>query len=90
MQELDFNCKEHSGLKTRLDLGIALLGVLVSLSAFSSFVQVPAMQRAMEHQIALLDKRLLLVERDVTDLRAEDIKIKNQRNLDHASKDNLQ
>ena len=83
-------CKEHSGMLSRMNIGIALLTFLIGLFGYSSFVQIPRLETLMREQYSGLDKRILLTERDVTALKVEDERIKSQRNADHPKKDRLQ
>lgn len=83
-------CQEHSGMISRMNIGIGLLTVLVGLFGYSSFVQIPRLESYMKDQYSSLDKRQMLTERDVVTLKVEDERIKAQRNADHANKDKLQ
>lgn len=82
-------CQEHSGMISRMNIGIALLTILVGLFGWSSFVQIPRLEMLMRDQYSSLDKRLMMTERDVSSLRIEDERIKAQRNADHSAKDAL-
>lgn len=83
-------CQEHSGLKTWVQVGCALLSVLIGLFSYSTFVQVPDVRNIIDRASAANEKRFFAIERDITDLRLTDSRIINQRNLDHNNKEKLQ
>lgn len=83
-------CLDHSGITTRMNIGIALLSILCGLFGYSSFVQLPALEQRLSEKISLIEKRLDASQRDIEGLRVEQIRIKSQRNADHPHKDPMQ
>ncbi len=83
-------CQEHSGMFTRMNIGIGLLSILVGLFGYSSFVQIPRLESYMKDQYSGLDKRMMMAERDISQGKIEDERIKAQRNADHPAKDKFQ
>ena len=84
------NCMDHSGITTRMNIGIALLTLLCGLFGYSSFIQLPALENRITEKITAIERTVDGLQRDVVSLKLEDIRIKSQRNSDHPQKDAFQ
>lgn len=76
------NCLDHSGMATRMNIGIGLLTILCGLFGYSSFIQLPQMERRISSQINTIENRVTKCETDIGRVIA-------QRNFDHQNKDPL-
>lgn len=83
-------CMDHSGITTRMNIGIALLTVLCGLFGYSSFIQLPAMESRMTEKITTIERTLDGAKNDIMALKLEDVRLKAQRNADHPKKDPIQ
>ena len=77
-----FNCLDHSGMATRMNIGIGLLTILCGMFGYSSFIQLPEMEGRITSQINSIERRVGKCEDDIKRVIA-------QRNYDHANKDPL-
>lgn len=76
------NCLDHSGMTTRMNIGIGLLSLLCGMFGYSSFIQLPQMEGRITSQINAIEKRVTACEGDIRRVIA-------QRNYDHQNKDPL-
>lgn len=82
-------CMDHSGIATRMNIGIALLSMLCGLFGYSSFVQLPTLEQRITDKIAVMETKVADAQRDIVALKLEDMRLKAQRNADHPQKDPL-
>lgn len=82
-------CMDHSGIATRMNIGIALLSMLCGLFGYSSFVQLPALEQRVADKVGTIETKVADTQREIIALKLEDLRLKAQRNADHPKKDPL-
>lgn len=82
-------CMDHSGIATRMNIGIALLSMLCGLFGYSSFIQLPALEQRITDKVTVIETKVADAQRDIVALKLEDMRLKSQRNADHPQKDPL-
>lgn len=70
-----------------IKIGCALLGLLCTMFAYSSFIQLPALRADIALSLEQVNQRVSKVENDIITLRQQQDRLIAQRNADHPAKD---